>query len=66
MTNMTPVIIKVSASITINLGNYESAKIEAGMEMPVPQGHTTEMAYKSAWRTVEAELNKKAQEIRKK
>jgi len=55
--------VKASASITINLGNYESAKIEAGIELPCQPDNAQEV-FKSAWAEVERELQIKASEIR--
>ncbi len=62
---MTTATVKTNASITINLGNYESAKIEAGIELPCEPSETQE-AFKKAWAEVERELSIKANEIRNK
>ena len=55
--------VKAHASITINLGNYESARIEAGIELPSTTDKTQE-TFKKAWAEVERELSIKASEIR--
>jgi len=55
--------VKANASITINLGNYESARIEAGIELPCTP-EEAEVTFKKAWAEVERELNIKASEIR--
>lgn len=62
---MTTATVKTNASITINLGNYESAKIEAGIELPCEPSEAQE-AFKKAWAEVERELSIKANEIRNK
>ena len=62
---MAKAIVKTQASITINLGNYESARIEAGIELPCEATDTQE-AFKKAWAEVERELSIKANEIRNK
>lgn len=56
-------IVKTSASMTLNLGNYQSARIEAGIELPceienVPQ------EFDRAWAMVERQLNVKVNEIK--
>ena len=55
--------VRANASITINLGNYESARVEAGIELPCLPNNTQE-TFKKAWAEVERELQIKASEIR--
>lgn len=57
--------VKVGASLTVNLGNYESAKIEAGIELPcLAEPEEIRQKYLVAWSIVEQELQKKAAEVR--
>lgn len=56
-------IVKAGASMTLNLGNYQSARVEAGIELPcdiedVPQ------EFDRAWAMVERQLNLKVSEIK--
>lgn len=55
--------VKASASMTLNLGNYQSAKVEAGIDLPckiedVPQ------EFERAWAEVYRQLEIKVAEIR--
>lgn len=57
--------VKVGASLTINLGNYESARIEAGIELPCEADpEEVRKKYAIAWSIVEQELQKKSAEVR--
>lgn len=59
-------IVKALASMTVNLGNYESAKIEAGIELPVePTKLSIEQGYEDAWKQVYKQLEIKVAEIKK-
>jgi hypothetical protein len=56
-------IVKAQASMTVNLGNYQSAKVEAGIELPciieeVPK------EFERAWAEVYRQLEIKVAEIR--
>lgn len=54
--------IWVSVGITKNLGNYESARIDAGARINVDQIDDPD-AWKRAWDTVNAEIESKLIEI---
>jgi len=59
-------VVKVSACTTINLGNYENAKIEAGIELPVPASPSKiKKGYDDAWKEVYRQLEMKVAEIKK-
>lgn len=56
-------IVKAQASMTINLGNYESARVEAGIELPaLIQNVPAE--FERAWAEVERQLTIKVSEIK--
>jgi hypothetical protein len=40
--------ITLKKGITLNLGNYESLRLDVGIEMDVPKGKTIEDAYEDA------------------
>ena len=59
-------IVKALASMTVNLGNYESAKIEAGIELPVAASQTSvSQGFDDAWKEVYRQLELKVSEIKK-
>ena len=57
--------VKALASMTINLGNYESAKIEAGIELPVSLDSDVKSAFENAWKEVYRQLEIKTAEIKR-
>ena len=59
-------VVKASACTTINLGNYENAKIEAGIELPVePTADAIKKGYEKAWKEIYRQLEIKVAEIKK-
>jgi len=57
------VIVKAGASMTLNLGNYESARVEAGIELPVFMEDVPK-EFERAWAEVERQLTIKISEIK--
>lgn len=55
--------VRASASVKINLGNYESAGIEAGIELPCDIKDVPK-EFERAWAEVYRQLEIKAAEIR--
>jgi len=51
--------ISVELSTTINLGNYESKRLQAGISFDIPDGENVEEHYRNAWTFVENELDKR-------
>ena len=54
--------ISVEGSVTKNLGNYESLRIQASMTLPCAVEETEE-AYAEAWKRVEAQLTTKVLQV---
>ena len=54
--------VSVEGSVTKNLGNYESLRIQASISLPCLVEETSE-AYDEAWRRVEEQLTKKVQQV---
>jgi hypothetical protein len=56
--------VKASFGVTINMGNYESARCDVGVALPT---YVEEIpaAFEEAWRIAQAELEKQCDEIRK-
>ena len=50
--------LHVSISRTINMGNYNSLKVEAGLSQDVPFSANVETEYKTLWNTVNREINR--------
>ena len=55
--------VKAYAALKINLGNYESAGIEAGIELPCDVKDVPK-EFERAWAEVYRQLDLKAEEIR--
>ena len=58
--------VRLSVSITLNAGNYESVKVEAGMERELALGETTKQAYDMIYKELYIEVRKKAYHARRK
>lgn len=56
-------IVKVDLSFTRNLGNYESIKINIGVEDIVRQGETVDSATERVYEFVENKLIQKTREV---
>jgi hypothetical protein len=55
--------VKAYASMTLNLGNYQSAKVEAGIDLPCPIEEVPK-EFERAWAEVYRQLEIKVAEIR--
>ena len=58
--------IWVSCGITINIGNYESARIDAGISLPIAEGEDTNEVYQAGWAQVRQELKAQKEAIKTK
>lgn len=56
--------VRASASVKINLGNYESAGIEAGIELPCDIKEVPK-EFERAWAEVYRQLDMKVAEIKR-
>ena len=56
----------VSVGLTLNLGNYESARLDAGMSIPLEEGQDYDTAFDKAWENVLKEIGEQAKELKKK
>lgn len=56
--------ITVSLGLTLNLGNYESARFDAGIELELEPKDKAETVYAQAWKALEKQVEIKAREIR--
>ncbi len=54
----------VSVGMTINLGSFESARVDAGITVPVETGGTEDEAFEYGWDKVLSEVRKKAKDIK--
>lgn len=54
----------VSVGITINLGNYESARVDAGIKLPVEDDDKIKDVYKEAWGKALKEVEEQAVEVK--
>lgn len=54
--------ITATFGLTINLGNYESARIDCQYETDVREGETIEEAYDRAWSIVDEQIAAKTEE----
>ena len=54
--------VSVEGSITKNLGNYESIRIQASITLPCAV-EETEQAYAEAWKRVESQLTTKVLQV---
>lgn len=57
--------LSVTISRTINMGNYESLRVEAGLEETKQLGISYDVEYKRLWNTVNAEINRAIKAFRK-
>lgn len=55
--------IGVVISRTVNLGNYESAKVQASIEADIPNDVDAEDLYVELWSEVQEEVGAKIKEI---
>ncbi|MAF59644.1 hypothetical protein CL631_02225 [bacterium] len=56
----------VSVGLTLNLGNYESARLDAGMTVPIEEGEEYEDGFKKAWDATLAEIETQAKDLKAK
>jgi len=59
-----PAYVKAGYALTLNLGNYESAKCEAGVTLPCYVEEIKE-AFDEAWRIAEEEIQEQVAKVRK-
>jgi hypothetical protein len=50
--------ISVTISRTINMGNFNSLRVEAGLEEDIADGSSVQDGYKNLWNTVNGEINR--------
>ena len=62
---MSNTVVKVDLSFTRNLGNYESIKINIGVEDSVRSGETVDAATERVYKFVEEKLIEKTREVEK-
>jgi len=58
-----PARVKVSYGLTINLGNYESARCDAGVELPV-YAEEIEEGFKAAWDIAKEEIQEQTKDLK--
>ena len=58
--------VGVNLGLTMNLGNYESARLDAHVELSPEDGDTAESLFKESWRIVREELRAQAKAVRSK
>ena len=57
----------VSVGLTLNLGNYESARLDAGVSVPLDDGDLSyDDAFADAWSRTLAQISEQAKELKKK
>lgn len=59
-----PATVTASYGLTLNLGNYESARCDAGVTLPCYR-EEVESAFKEAWSIAEEQVSKQVADIRK-
>ena len=58
--------ITVKIGRTINMGNYESLRADAGLESKIPDGEDSSEYYKSMWNEVNSEVSRAVNAFKKK
>jgi hypothetical protein len=48
--------------VTINCGNFESVRVDAGIEQDLEKGETVEGAYAVAWAKIHRQVEKRAKQ----
>lgn len=56
--------IRVNVGLTLNLGNYESARLDAGVTMDIKEGDDPKKVYEEAWKICEEEIQPQARDIK--
>lgn len=59
-----PAVVKAGAGMTINIGNYESLRVDAGVELPC-YAEEVEEAHRQAFKMTEAILFAKVEETKR-
>jgi len=59
-----PAMAKVSLGLTINLGNYESARCDAGVELPAYVEELDD-AFAKAWKMAEEQVQEMTKDLKK-
>lgn len=58
--------VYVSVGMTINLGDYESARVDAGITVPIDAHESSKEAFDHGWSQVLTEVRDKAKAIKNK
>jgi hypothetical protein len=56
--------VSVSYGVTLNLGNYESARLDATYTTDVPEGQSAEETYEVAWGVVAKQISDQAEGLK--
>jgi hypothetical protein len=57
--------VKLRGGFTVNMGNYESAVIQAEVELELQEGETPEAAFKQARDLIDAEVGTQMKSLKK-
>lgn len=60
-----PFVISYSLGATINLGNYETMRVNVGLSVPIYDGNRVDEVFEKVIQKVEAILQKKVEEYSK-
>jgi hypothetical protein len=55
----------VSCGLTVNLGDYESARMDAGLSSDLRSGESAKDAYERCWKAAEDEVKRQANAVRR-
>ena len=58
--------LSVKIGRTINMGNFEFLRVDAGLEQKIPDNEDSALHYKALWNEVHAEVNKAINAFKKK
>lgn len=56
-------VVSFSQAVTMNMGNYESSRVEVGIQLPVPSGSSAEETLRQAIQFVESNLKVQVDEL---
>ena len=60
-----PIMVSTSVGLTINLGNFESARVNAGISFPCKNDAAEiDATFKKAWTLVESEVARESKDVR--
>lgn len=60
-----PIVVSFNAGATLNMGNYQSVRINVGLSVPVYDAEKVDVAYEKVIKKVEKILEKKVEEYTK-